>query len=151
MHVSAAALVWITSIKSAASLVSVKNTTALGSQLSPDVLSVSRDGGSSALINNNIVFFYDDTECFDHEGTQLSFVSNTAAYASQPNSNVRAVKDFGVVNLGKDKDGSTKNAILADSTVETGGWIHFEPDELNFNKQKKGVERVAICLYLFTR
>ena len=130
-----------------ASLISVKNITTLGSQLTPDVTHVSRDGGYSALINGKIVFFYDDTECMDLEGNQLSFVSNTAAYASDPKKDIRSVQDFGVVNVGVDRNGSPKRAILADSTVETGGWIPFIEDELTFNQQKKGKERVAICMY----
>ena len=123
----------------------VKNITTLGSQFSPDVTNVSRDGGYSALINGNIIYLYDDTECMDSQGTQLSFVSNTAAYASNPNNNITTVTDFGVVNLGTDTEGAQKNAILADTSVETGGWIPFEKDELDFNEQKKGSERVAIC------
>ena len=123
----------------------MKDTKTLGPQNSPNVRNVSRDGGYSALINGKIVFFYDDTECFDSEGTQLSFVSNTAAYAN-PRNDVHDVNDFGVVNLGRDKDGSSKTAILADSSVETGGWIRFAADELQFNEEKKGQERVAICM-----
>ena len=123
----------------------VKNVTTLGTQLTPDVTNVSRDGGYSVLLNDNIVYLYDDTECMDLEGDQLSFVSNTAAYAAQPNTNILTVTDFGVVNLGPEKNGAPKNAILADTSVETGGWISFEPDELDFNEQKKGTERVAIC------
>ena len=129
----------------------VKNVTALGPQLTPDVTNVSRDGGYSVLINSNIVYLYDDTECMDLEGDQLSFVSNTASYASQPNTNIATVIDFGVVNLGTDKNGATKNAILADKSVETGGWIPFEKDELDFNEQKKDSERVAICESLSKR
>ena len=123
----------------------VKNVTPLGSQLTPDVSDVSRDGGYSVLINGNSVWLYDDTECFDAEGTQLSFVSNTAAYITEPTKNVTRVTDFGVVNVGKEKDGSSKNAILADTTVGTGGWVPFQPDELEFNQQMNGKERVAIC------
>ncbi|KAK4694375.1 hypothetical protein P7C71_g3195, partial [Lecanoromycetidae sp. Uapishka_2] len=123
----------------------VKNVTTLGPQLSPDVTVVSRDGGYSALINGNIVWLYDDTECMDLEGDQLSFVSNTAAYQTfNKNGNVSTVADFGVVNLGKNTDGSPKAAILAGTTVGTGGWIPFQPDELDFNQQMNGKERVAI-------
>lgn len=129
----------------------VKNVTELGPQLSPDVTDVSRDGGYTALINGNIVWLYDDTECFDREGAQISFISNTAAYSSQPNENLSTVTDFGVVNAGKDKNGESKLAILADTTVGTGGWIPFQPDELEFNKQKNGQERVAICGYIFSQ
>lgn len=123
----------------------VKNVTTLGPQLTPDVTNVSRDGGYSALINGNIIWLYDDTECMDTQGNQLSFVSNTAAYANQPGSDVATVTDFGVVNLGTNPDGSPKTAILAHTTVGTGGWIPFQPDELQYNEQMKGKERVAIC------
>lgn len=123
----------------------VKNVTMFGPQLTPDVTNVSRDGGYSALINGNIVWLYDDTECMDTQGNQLSFVSNTAAYANQPDSNVAPVSDFGVVNLGTNPDGSPKTAILAHTTVGTGGWIPFQPDELQYNEQMNGKERVAIC------
>ena len=123
----------------------VKNVTELGAQLSPDVTNVSRDGGYSSLINGKVVWAYDDTECFDHEGNQLSFISNTASISNQPNKNVSNVADFGVVEVGKDQNGEPKRAILADTTVGTGGWIPFQPDELDFNNQRKGTQRVAIC------
>lgn len=127
----------------------VKNVTELGPQLSPDVTDVSRDGGYTALINDKIVWLYDDTECFDREGAQISFISNTAAYSSEPNKNHSIVTDFGVVDAGKDQNGKNKLAILADTTVGTGGWIPFQPDELEFNKRKNGQERVAICGFIF--
>ncbi|KAG8531518.1 uncharacterized protein KY384_003147 [Bacidia gigantensis] len=122
----------------------IGNVTLLGPQLTPDVNNVSRDGGYSSLINGNIVWLYDDTECMDSQGSQLSFVSNTAAFSASPRDNLTVVKDFGVVNVGKEKDGSPKNAILADTTVGSGGWVPFQPDELAFNQQMKGKERVAI-------
>ena len=128
----------------------MKNVTELGPQLSPGVTDVSRDGGYTVLINGHIVWIYDDTECFDQEGNQLSFVSNTAAYSDQPNKNVSTVVDFGVVDLGKDKKGKPKSAILAKSSVGSGGWVPFQPDELQFNKQKNGQERVAICRFVFS-
>ncbi|KAL6717044.1 hypothetical protein ACLMJK_004958 [Lecanora helva] len=127
----------------AQSPITVKNVTLLGSQLNPDVTSVSRDGGYSALINGNIVWLYDDTECKDLQGKQLSFVSNTAAYQAD-SANVSRVNDFGVVRLGKGQDGSPKTAILAGTSVGTGGWIPFQSDELDFNKDQIGKERVAI-------
>lgn len=122
----------------------VKNVTALGPQLTPGVTNVSRDGGYSALINGNIVWLYDDTECTDSQGKQLSFISNTATYQSDPQ-NVSAVTDFGVVDVGKTSDGNMKTAILAGTTVGTGGWVPFQQDELDFNQKMVGKERVAIC------
>lgn len=123
----------------------VKNITYIGPQSSPEVTNVSRDGGNSALINGNIVWLYDDTECMGYAGNQLSFISNTAAYAHQSNKNESTVKDFGVVMVGKDQYGRKEYAILAEKTVGTGGWIPFMQDELDFNKQKNGEERLAIC------
>ena len=126
--------------------VNVKNIRFIGSQITPDVTDVSRDGGYSVLINGNIVWLYDDTECMGYAGQQLSFVSNTAA-VSQPNQNISTVQDFGVVLVGEDSQGRKEYAILANDTVGTGGWIPFQPDELQFNDDNKGQERVAICEY----
>ena len=123
-----------------------KTVTTAGPQLTPDVTDVSRDGGYSALINGKIVWLYDDTECLDKMGNQLSFVSNTAAYQRFENANnVSAITDFGVIDLGSNQDGSPKTAILAGTTVRTGGWIPFEQDELEFNEKNNGKQRVAIC------
>ncbi|KAL8834837.1 MAG: hypothetical protein Q9170_003579 [Blastenia crenularia] len=123
----------------------VKSVTALGPQITPDVTRVSRDGGYSVLLNDHIVWLYDDTECMDLGGKQLSFVSNTAAYAKDANKNITVLQDFGVEVAGKDKkSGLTEYAILADTTVGTGGWISFSADELDFNEERKGKERVAI-------
>lgn len=123
----------------------VKDVTLLGPQVTPDVTDVSRDGGFSALINGKIVWLYDDTECFDLGGKQLSFVSNTAAYADEPNRNISKVADFGVVETGQDGYGRKQYAILADTAVGSGGWISFQFDELNFNHEMSGKRRVAIC------
>ena len=137
-------LIWST-LTQAWTPIIVRNITTLGPQLTPDVTNVSRDGGYSALINGNIVWLYDDTECMDTQGNQLSFISNTAAYTNQPGNDVVTASNFGVVNLGTNPDGSPKTAILAHTTVGTGGWIPFQPDELQYNEQMKGKERVAIC------
>ncbi len=122
----------------------VKNATYLGPQISPDTTDLSRDGGYSALINGHITWLYDDTECLSQGGSQLSFVSNTAAYASDTG-NISIVKDFGIVMVGEDQYGRKQNAILGDKSVGDGGWVPFNSDELYFNNDRKGVERVAIC------
>jgi hypothetical protein len=125
----------------------VKNVTELGPQHNPDVTGISRDGGLTVLLNGNIIWLFDDTECRSDTGTQLSFVSNTASYTQNPNGNISIVKDFGVVGVGKDGYGVEQYAILADQTVGTGGWIPFGKDELEFNTENVGVERVAICTF----
>ena len=125
--------------------IKIKSIKALGPQLSPGVTNVSRDGGYSSLVNGRIIWIYDDTECFDGNGHQLSFISNTASYSDQPDKNISTVVDFGVIEVGKDENGKPKKAILADETVGTGGWVPFQADELDFNDRNKGNERVAIC------
>ena len=98
------------------------------------------------MINGKIIWIYDDTECFGHDGTQLSFVSNTAS-STDPNLNAFIVHDYGVVMVGEDSNGREQNAILAGTAVGTGGWIPFEPDEIEFNKKMQGKKRIAICEY----
>ena len=135
----------LSSFSAAYTPIVIKKVTALGPQITTDSINVSRDGGHSTLIDGTIVWLYDDTECMDDKGSQLSFVSNTAAYSSALSRNVTVVSDFGVQSLGKNANGSPKQAILADTTVGTGGWVPFQPDELKFNQQMNGKERVAIC------
>ncbi|KAI9702523.1 MAG: hypothetical protein M1836_001003 [Candelina mexicana] len=121
----------------------VKNVTQLGTQVSPGITNLSRDGGYSVLIDGHITWLYDDTECLSQDGSQLSFVSNTAAFASDT-ANISTVKDFGIVMVGEDQYGRKQNAILGDKSVGDGGWVPFNNDELNFNNDRKGKERVAI-------
>jgi hypothetical protein len=128
----------------------VKGVTELGPQHNPDVTGISRDGGSSVLLNGNIIWLFDDTECWSDTQTLLSFVSNTASFSQDPNGNISIVRDFGVVDVGEDSNGKSQYAILADKAVGTGGWIPFGKDELDFNQEKVGVERVAICEFVET-
>lgn len=123
----------------------VKEVTSLGPQYSPDVTNVSRDGGYSVLINAHILWLYDDTECMDLEGNQLSFVSNSAAYADRPNENISTVADFNTARVGEDASGRERYAIVADTDVGTEGWIRYGADELEFNAKMTRKERVAIC------
>lgn len=148
LSMSLAFLIWAISFTctKAWSPIVVKTVSELGPQITPDVTRVSRDGGYSVLLDGHIVWLYDDTECLDSSGKQLSFISNTAAYATNVNKNVSMLQDFGVEAAGKDKkSGKSQYAILADTTVGTGGWISFSTDELDFNQRRKGKERVAIC------
>ncbi|TKA74336.1 hypothetical protein B0A49_02931 [Cryomyces minteri] len=115
----------------------VKNTTLLGPQISSD-LNVYRDGGHSVLINDKIVWLYDDTTCSSDSGQMLSFVSNTAAYSRNPNHNISTLTDFGIQTTGRG------NAILDSYSVADGGWVPFTQDEKDFNDRSNGKERVAI-------
>lgn len=126
----------------------VKGVTSLGPQYSPDVTNVSRDGGYSVLINARILWLYDDTECMDLEGNQLSFVSNSAAYADRPNENISSVADFNTARVGEDSSGRERHAIVPDTDVGTEGWIQFGADELDFNAEMTRKERVAICGFI---
>ncbi|KAI9675375.1 MAG: hypothetical protein M1817_001279 [Caeruleum heppii] len=135
---------FVTAAQSSWTPVVLKNVKILGLQRAPNVTDVSRDGGHSILINGHIVWLYDDTECISVQGEQLSFVSNTAAYAHQPQASVKSVEDFGVVNVRTSASGLKETAILADHAVGTGGWIPFVKEELRFNEQREGRQRIAI-------
>lgn len=124
----------------------VRQVTELGPQHSVRLEHFSRDGGHSVLLNGRIAWLYDDTECFSKDGAQLSFVSNSAAYASNPESDVTAVTDFGVTELGVADDGGSHAAILAEDTVGGGGWIPFTEEEIQFNRAHEGDQRIAICM-----
>lgn len=126
----------------------VKEVKTLGPQYSPDVTNVSRDGGYSVLINAQILWLYDDTECMDLEGNQLSFVSNSAAYADRPNENISSVTDFNTARVGEDASKGERYAIVANTDVGTEGWIRFGADELDFNAEMTRKERVAICGFI---
>lgn len=126
----------------------VKEVRSLGPQYSPDITNVSRDGGYSVLINSHVLWLYDDTECMDLEGNQLSFVSNSAAYADRPNENISSVADFNTARVGEDAYGGNRYAIVAHSGVGTEGWIRYGADELDFNAEMTRKERVAICGFI---
>ncbi|KAI9883294.1 MAG: hypothetical protein M1823_004937 [Watsoniomyces obsoletus] len=122
----------------------VKNITQLGQQISPPLTNVSRDGGHSVLLDGHLVWLYADTECFSANGKQLSFISNTAAYADELKPNLSTITDFGIVTVGKNYYGDEEKAILHKEVVGGGGWIPFTKDELVFNERNKGEQRIAI-------
>ena len=125
---------------------SVKNVTILGPQRSTSVTNLSRDGGSSVLLNGNIVWLYDDTASRNKNGTILSFLSNTAAYSSEPNGSVTLVRDFGVVLANQSNPFQPETAILAKEVVQNGAWIPFTEEEAVINQKDPSQERVAICM-----
>lgn len=125
----------------------IKNVTLLGPQISTDLTNVSRDGGHSVLLDNHIIWLYDDTECMSVEGKLLSFVSNTAAFATNLGVNISNVMDFGVEVVSKDKDGHNETAILSNQAIGGGGWIPFGEEESAFNDKDKGKRRIAICMW----
>ena len=123
----------------------VKNVTVLGPQHSTSVTNVSRDGGSSVLLNGKIVWLYDDTASRNRSGSILSFLSNTAAYSSEPNGSITLVRDFGVVLANQRDPFKLETGILAKDVVQNGGWIPFTEAEAEINKKDPTQERVAIC------
>ena len=136
----------------AQSLMAVKEVSVLGAQISPSLTRVSRDGGYSVLLDGQIVWLYDDTESLSDSGSLLSFVSNSAAYASQPHSSSLNVRDFSVVSVDAGPGGGKDSAVLGGEVAEAGGWIPFEAYERRFNTEKKdGDERIAVCTSTWSR
>lgn len=111
--------------------IAVKHVKILGEQSSHQLEDrVFRDGGHSVAIGGKIIWLFDDTSSVtkrDHK--LLSFVSNSVAYASDPDDDIEAIEDLG------DNRGDR-----IDHT-----WIPFTEDETKYNDAHKGKERMAIC------
>lgn len=116
--------------------VAVKHVKILGEQSSIQLEDrVFRDGGHSVAIGGKIVWLFDDTSSVtkrDHK--LLSFVSNSMAYASDPDDDIGAIEDLG------DNRGDR-----IDHT-----WIPFTEEEKQYNDAHKGKERIAICTFRAT-
>ncbi|KAI9789947.1 MAG: hypothetical protein M1833_002141, partial [Piccolia ochrophora] len=121
----------------------VRDVKVIGIQKTPNITKVSRDGGVSVLLNGKIIWLYADTECLSRTGKQLSFVSNTGAYAAELDASVTTVQDGGLVLAGHEK-GQKEYAILADKTVGDGGWVPFGKEEIDYNSRNQGKHRIAI-------
>ncbi|EON68275.1 hypothetical protein W97_07533 [Coniosporium apollinis CBS 100218] len=110
--------------------IAVKHVKILGEQSSHQLEDrVFRDGGHSVAIGGKIIWLFDDTSSVtkrDHN--LLSFVSNSVAYASDPDDDIAAIEDLG---------DNTGDRI--DHT-----WIPFTEDEKKYNDAHKGKERMAI-------
>ena len=132
------------------SRIDIKNVTYLGPQISPQLpgvgpSSLSRDGGASVLVNGNVVWLFDDTQVTSDAEELLLFVSNTAAYSHNPDGNLTLLKDFGISTAAGQSGAPGGQSLNIDKALSAGGWIPFTKDELLFNRQDPGKERVAIC------
>ena len=130
--------------------IDIKKITYLGPQTSPQFpgvgsLSLSRDGGASVLLNGKVVWLFDDTQVTSNaEELLLLFVSNTAAYSHAPNGNLTLLKDFGISTAARQSGAPGGQNLTIDKALSAGGCIPFTKDELLFNRQDPGKERVAI-------
>ena len=129
----------------AESRIQVKTITYLGPQISPQLTGLSRDGGVSVLLNDHVVWLYDDTQLTSSTDELLLFVSNTAAYSHAPQANLTFLQNFGISEAGGQGGTSGEQTLSIDITLSGGGWIPFTKDELTFNRQDPGKERIAIC------
>jgi hypothetical protein len=127
------------------SKIHVKNISYLGPQISPRLSGLSRDGGASVLLNDHVIWLFDDTELISKDDELLLFVSNTAAYSHAPEGNLTLLQNFGIYEQGEQSSSQSARAITVDKSLSAGGWIPFAEDELAFNRQDPGRERVAIC------
>ena len=133
-------------VDSSSQYLTVKKVTILGAQHSTSVTNISRDGGSSVLLNGNVVWLYDDTASRNRSGGIISFLSNTAAYSSDPNGSVTSVRDFGALLVNQSDPFKLETGILAHDVVKNGGWIPFNETETETNRKDPMQERVAICM-----
>ena len=127
------------------SRIHVKNITYLGPQINPELPGLSRDGGASVLLNDHVVWLFDDTQITSNTSELLFFVSNTAAYSHAPDRNLALLQDFGIPVPARLSGTGDVQTLTVDESLSAGGWIPFTKDELSFNGQDPGKARVAIC------
>ena len=124
----------------AASPVTVRNLEIIGRQTNSHP-SVSRDGGVSVMLNEKVLWLFDDTTTTDPSGELVSFSSNTAAIALDPG-NVTAIQDI----IRPATSASSSQVVLQDdASSQTGGWIPLSSSELAFNQKQTWGARTAIC------
>lgn len=128
--------------------IQVKNISYLGPQISPQLSGLSRDGGASVLLNDHVIWLFDDTQIISKDGELITFMSNTAAYSHAPKTNLTLLQNFGIATLGKQRPNQSGDSVTLDESFSNGGWIPFTEDELAINRQNPGRERVAICKFL---
>lgn len=123
-----------------AGLITIKNVTIIGAQTNPG-LAVSRDGGVSVLLNEKVLWLFDDTTVTNSSGTLVSFSSNSAAIAAN-SSKATALQD--ISHPSTDTSG-TQVASQNDADLRTSDWIFLSPSELVFNQNQTSGLRLAIC------
>ena len=123
-----------------AGLITIKNVTIIGAQTNPG-LAVSRDGGVSVLVNEKVLWLFDDTTVTNSSGTLVSFSSNSAAIAAN-SSEATALQD--ISHPSTDTSG-TQVASQNDADLRTSDWIFLSPSELVFNQNQTSGLRLAIC------
>lgn len=123
----------------------IKDVSDLGPQVNPHLSQLSRDGGASVLLNDHVVWLFDDTQVSSDEDELLVFASNTAAYSHAPKANLTLLQNFGIHASAVQSLGQGGHDTATDQRLSGGGWIPFTADESAFNQQAPGKERVAIC------
>ena len=123
-----------------AGMIIVKNVTIIGAQTNPG-LAVSRDGGVSVLLNEKVLWLFDDTTVTNSSGTLVSFSSNSAAIAAN-SSEATALQD--ISHPSTDTSG-TQVASQNDADLRTSDWIFLSPSVLVFNQNQTSGLRLAIC------
>lgn len=123
-----------------AGMIIVKNVTIIGAQTDTG-LSISRDGGVSVLLNEKVLWLFDDTTTTNPSGTLISFSSNSAAIAS----NFNEVTDLANISHSSAGAASIQDASQIDAKDQTSDWIRLSPSELALNQNQSLGRRLAIC------
>jgi hypothetical protein len=124
----------------AASLINIKTVTIIGPQTNSQP-ATSRDGGVSVILNEKVLWLFDDTTITDASGILVSFSPNTAAIAWD-SGNVTGLQYI----VHWETEGKASQVVLQDDIrSQTGGWIALTPSEVTFNEKKESGSRLAIC------
>jgi hypothetical protein len=131
-------------VATADNLVTIQNVTIIGKQQSPQNAGISRDGGVSVLLNERVLWLFDDTTITSASGELIDFVSNSAAFGLDP-SNVTILQDIGLETADGNGQGGSQNVLLGNTASQEGGWIPLQLSESAFNQKQTDGDRIAIC------
>ena len=127
-----------------ANLLKIKNVMIIGIQTDPWITGMSRDGGMSVLMNERVLWLFDDTTLASESGQLLNFVSNSAAVGSDSN-NVTILQDISLPAAASSNQGDPQRILGSDIATHSDGWISLESNEANFNLKQTEGNRIAIC------
>ena len=99
----------------------IKNAFYLEWQVSPQLPGLSRDGGTSVLLNGRLVWLFDDTEVTPRM-MSYSFLCPTPLHAPVLLRNITLLRNFGIFASGK-LSTAQEQAMTAYQTLSDGGWI----------------------------
>jgi hypothetical protein len=122
----------------------IKNVVYHGTQISPQLPGLYRDGSASVLLNGRVIWQFDDIGS-PPRTPSFSLLCPTLLRTAMLLSEIsHCCSIFGIFASGK-QNTAQEQAVAAVQTLSDGGWIPFAKDELAFNRKDPGQQHIAIC------